>query len=260
MRIISGIVVIGLVGSGIVSAQTEPQAGEQRTSKRVNAPTPPVNNDSAERTGAMLQRTDNSLLAAQLAAKPDPSQVKTAQVSFLAVPKPEPKTLKRHDLVTIIINEQSEITSKGTNNFSRDTQFDAKINNMVQFQPQHWTIKGLPQATSTPEINLSGQRNFQGQGEVDRADSFTAQITAEVVDVKPNGTVILQARKRIKTDEEEQQFVLTGTCRAEDITALNTVLSTQMFDLELQKNHKGDVRQATKRGLLGKLFDIINPF
>jgi len=260
MRILSGIVVMGLVGSGVVSAQTDPQAAEQRPAKRLNAPTPPVNNDAAERAGSMLQRTDNSLLAAQLASRPDPSQVKTAQVSFLAVPKPEPKTLKRHDLVTIIINEQSEISSKGTNNFTRDSELDAKVNNMVQLQLSKWTIKGLPQATAVPEVNLSGQRSFQGQGEVDRSDSFTARITAEVVDVKPNGTVILQARKRIKTDEEEQQFILTGTCRADDITAGNTVLSTQMFDLELQKNHKGDVRQATQRGFLGKLLDVINPF
>ena len=158
-----------------------------------------------------------------------------------------------------MINEESEITSKGTNNMTRDSEFDAKVSNFVQFKPKSLTLLGL-QSTTTPEINLSGTRSFQGAGEVDRSDSFTARITAEVVDVKPNGTVIVQARKRIKTDEEEQQFILTGTCRAEDVTAANTVLSSQMFDLELQKNHKGDVRNATKRGVLGKLLDVINPF
>ena len=80
------------------------------------------------------------------------------------------------------------------------------------------------------------------------------------MDVKPNGTLIVQARKRIKTDEEEQQFILTGVCRVEDITADNAILSTQLFDLELQKNHKGAVRDATKRGILPKLLDWINPF
>ena len=107
---------------------------------------------------------------------------------------------------------------------------------------------------------MQASRNFTGDGSVDRSDTLTARITGEVVDVKPNGTLVLQARKQIRTDEEEQQFVLTGTCRAEDVGADNTVLSTQMFDLQLQKNHKGMVREATRRTWLQKLFGAVSPF
>jgi flagellar L-ring protein FlgH len=81
-----------------------------------------------------------------------------------------------------------------------------------------------------------------------------------VLDVKPNGTLVLQARKRIKTDEEEQAFILTGVCRAEDITADNSILSTQLYDLELSKSHQGTVRNATRKGWGGKLLDAISPF
>ena len=84
--------------------------------------------------------------------------------------------------------------------------------------------------------------------------------TREVVDVKPNGTLVIQARKTIKADDEEQQFVLTGTCRVEDVVADNTVLSTQMYDLRVEKNTKGAVRGATKRSWLGEILDAISPF
>ena len=90
--------------------------------------------------------------------------------------------------------------------------------------------------------------------------SIIMRVTAEVVDVKPNGTLVLQARQRIKTDDEEQTFTLTGTCRAEDITPDNTVLSTQLFDKDVTKIHTGAVRDTTKRGLLTKLLDVLNPF
>src|SRR6185503_16388826 len=93
-----------------------------------------------------------------------------------------------------------------------------------------------------PSVKISSNRNFKGEATADRSDSLTARITGEVLDVKPNGTLVVQARKTIKTDEELQQFVLTGICRAEDISADNTLLSTQMFDLQLQKNHSGAVR------------------
>ncbi|HSZ56272.1 MAG TPA: flagellar basal body L-ring protein FlgH [Tepidisphaeraceae bacterium] len=256
--------IVAFVTSGLCSslamgqAAPRPQAQTREASRQNLAPIA-SNNNMAVQASALLQQTNGSLLQAQLAAQANPAQVQAAQVSYTAVPDPEPKLLKKHDLVTIIVNEESEITSKGTNNVTRDSELDAKVNNWVKFMPSTLTLKGL-QSTTPAEINLTGTRSFQGQGDVERTDSFTARITAEVVDVKPNGTVVLQARKRIKTDEEEQQFILTGTCRAEDITVANSVLSSQMFDLELQKNHKGDVRNATKRGIIGKLLDVINPF
>jgi flagellar L-ring protein precursor FlgH len=247
---------------GIAMAQTapEPARTQPRETKRQNTPPVVSTNNTAEQAASMVQQNNGSLLAAQLASHPDPSQVKPAQVSFFAVSEPEPRTLKVHDLVQIIVQEKSDITSKGTKNTSRDSELDAKVNNFVKLSLSNLTLKGLTPPTATPEVNLSGTRSFQGSGEVDRSDSFTARITAEVLDVKPNGTLVLQARKRIKTDEEEQQFILTGICRVEDLAADNTILSTQLFDLELQKNHKGDVRDATKQGFIGKLLDVVNPF
>ena len=255
----SNSVAISLVvlSASVAGAQSAPPSvGEGRNTRRVSAPSPVSGTQRAEQIAEMLKRSGGSLLQAQQMVDASSGH---AQGSFFAVPEPEPRTLKKHDLLTIVINEQSEISSKGTNNMTRDSEFDAKVSNFIAFKPKSLTLLGLT-PTTTPEANLSGKRSFQGEGEVDRSDSFTARITAEVVDVKPNGTVILQARKRIKTDEEEQQFILTGTCRADDVTAANTILSSQMFDLELQKNHKGDVRNATKRGVLGKLLDVINPF
>lgn len=254
---VAGATVMLAAGVAMGQAAPQPQA-PARDTRRQSLPTGPATN-SAEQAAAMMHKTGGSLLQAQLAAPPEASQVKPSQVSFFAVPEAQPKTLKVHDLVQIIVQEQSEITSKGTNNMSRDSELDAKVNNFVKLDISKLKLQGL-QPSISPEVNLSGIRSFQGQGEVDRSDSFTARITAEVVDVKPNGTCVLQARKRIKTDEEEQQFILTGTCRVEDITADDTITSTQLYDLELQKNHKGDVRQATKRGTLGKLLDVLNPF
>jgi len=112
----------------------------------------------------------------------------------------------------------------------------------------------------TPELSVSGTRNFKGESQVDRTDTLTARIGAEVIDVKPNGTLVLQARKKIKNDEEEQTLICSGTCRVEDLTPDNTVLSTQLFDLEFSKTNKGQVRNTTKTGFIHKLLDFVNPF
>ena len=207
-----------------------------------------------------MSRTGGSLLKATLATPPDPNQAKLSQVSFFAVAEPEPKTLKKHDLVTIIIREESSASTKAQNDLNKTVELQAEIQQMIKLKLGSGSIYGLPTPATTPGIDWTGARTFHGEGELDRTDSLTARITAEIFDVKPNGTLVLQARKHIKNDDEEQQFILTGICRAEDINTDNTILSTQLYDLSLQKNSKGDVRESTERGRLPKLLDFLNPF
>src|SRR5260370_30053068 len=105
------------------SAQAAPPTkSAPRQISRQNVPPAASTNTMALQAAALMRQTNGSLLQAQLAAQPNPAQVQASQVSFIAVPEPEPKLLRKHDLLTIIVNEQSEITSKGTNNSTRDSE------------------------------------------------------------------------------------------------------------------------------------------
>ena len=221
----------------------------------------PVTNNAAD-AGTLFQKSGGSLLRVSFAAPNDPNQAKIAQVSYMALPDPEPKTIRKHDLITIVIHEESAFTSKESADLKREADIDAQLNAWARLNIDRLTLSptGGTGASTFPEVKMTGTRNFTGDGSVDRSDTLTARITGEIVDVKPNGTLVIQARKVIRTDEEEQQFILSGTCRAEDVASDNTVLSTQIFDLQLQKNHKGTVREATRRTWLQKLVDVVSPF
>lgn len=234
---------------GIARAQTAPAPAAAPA-------TPPLPPTPAQ----AIQRAGGSLLRATMAHSTDPAPARLTSVSFFAVPEPTPRTLKKHDLVTIIIREQSEFKSEGNTELTKEANLEAKVEEFIKLNWKNWAIEGGAQGDNPPSIKLGGSREFTGEATVDRTDSFTMRVTAEVVDVKPNGTLVLQARQRIKTDEEEQILILSGICRAEDVTADNTVLSTQMFDKDVTKIHKGPVRDTTKRGLLSKLLDVVNPF
>ncbi len=114
--------------------------------------------------------------------------------------------------------------------------------------------------TQPLQLQTSGQRDFTGTAQVERDDTFVGRITAEVIDVKPNGTLTLEAKEDIKTDEEDQKVSLIGTCRVEDITPDNSILSNQLYNLSLSKQHKGAVKDTTERGIFTRLLDSINPF
>ena len=234
-------------------------AAEQQSSAPPYA-TAPANNNNADHVGATMRQRGGSLLKASLAAQNDPAQATLEQVSFTAVPVPEPKVIRKHDLLTIIVREQSEFSSEGSTEFTKEAELQALLDEFIKLDLANWEIEGGGIGEVAPSIRMSGSRDMSGEGTVERSDDLTARITAEVLDVKPNGTLVLQARKRIKTDEEEQIFTLSGTCRAEDINADNTILSTALHDQELVKTHRGTVRNATRKGWGGKLLDAISPF
>lgn len=215
--------------------------------------------DTAANTAALMRSNGGSLLRASLAAQPDPSVAKASQVSFFAVPAPVPRVLKKHDLVTIIVREESEFSHEGNTDLKKEMDFDAKLEQFIKLSFANGSLENAI-GQDIPEIKFNANRNFKGEATVDRTDSLTLRIQAEILDVKPNNTLVIQARASINTDEEKQTMILSGTCRAEDVTPDNTVLSTQLFDKAVTKNHTGAVKDTTKRGWVPRLLDVLNPF
>jgi flagellar L-ring protein precursor FlgH len=219
-----------------------------------------INNDAAQDAAAGMRRSGSSLLRATMHARADPAQARLADVSFAAVPQPIPRTLRKHDQVTIIVREESQFKSKGTSELKKQSDFEARIDEFIKLRLRNLELEGGGVGPTPPSAKLTGSRNYKGEGQVDRSDSFTTRLQAEVLDVKPTGTLVLQARSRIKTDNEERTFILTGTCRVEDVSADNTILSSQLYDKNLEQRSKGDVRNATRKGWLENLLDVISPF
>jgi flagellar L-ring protein precursor FlgH len=176
----------------------------------------------------------------------------------MAVPPPQPRMLKKHDLVQIIIRESTQASSKGNTDAKKETSLDAHLDNYLKLTKQFQVEGVIP---STP-LGIVGAANseFKGDATSVREDSYVTRIGAEVVDVKPNGTLVIQARKHIKLDEEEQDYILSGVCRVDDIGPDNTVLSTQLHDMDLTETTKGVVRDTNNRGFLTKLLAKLNPF
>ncbi len=221
--------------------------------------TSPQAETRAPDTQLMMQASGGSLMQATMSVSSDPN-VKTPSYNLLAVSEPEPKVLRKHDLVSIIVQEASSYQSTGDTNEQKNADFDAKVDQWIQMNLAHLSLHGTGQANNPVELKLEGERDFKGTGAMDRSDTETLRVEAEVIDVKPNGTLVLQARKHIKNDDEDQTIVLTGTCRVQDIDASNSVLSTDLHDLDLQKVTKGMVHDGNKRGLIVRFLDWLNPF
>ena len=111
-----------------------------------------------------------------------------------------------------------------------------------------------------PNIDYKYNLKNKSEGDSSREDKLTTRLTGKIIDVKPNGLLVLEARAKITHDEEISEITLTGTCRKEDVTADNTVLSTQIADKEVAVSNKGALRSAATRGWISKILDAVKPF
>lgn len=183
-------------------------------------------------------------------------------VSMFAVAPPEPREFQKHDLVQIIVRESSQATSSQELETEKETQIDGQISAWPNFNLRDLLNLQIQAGRSTnlPKLDVNFTKEFTGEGDYKRKDDITARLTAEVIEVLPNGNLVLEARTHIKTDKEEQTLKVTGICRPDDVTAANTILSNQLHDLTIEKMHKGELREAANKGIITKVLETVFAF
>lgn len=183
-------------------------------------------------------------------------------MSLFAVRSPEERKFTRHDLVQIVVREQSKAKSEQ----ELDTKKDYTIAAEVAWANFSFDAFGQPGvATSSgahdaPVFEAIGKKKLKGEGDYNRTDEFTTRMTAEVIEVLPNGNLILEARTTIANDKEVTSIKLTGICRPDDVTSANTVLSNQIHDLKIEKMNTGFVKDAADKGIIAQVLDAVLAF
>jgi flagellar L-ring protein precursor FlgH len=197
----------------------------------------------------------------QAAEFPEPRTPKTNPVyerhSWISVAAPLPHVYRVHDVLTIIVRQQR----------SWEVEADLKTRKMLDlkseleafFKPTQGGVGSAGFRRGRPNVDYAFENRLDSRGDTSREDRLTTRITAKIIDVKPNGLLVVEGRGRIQHDDEVSVITITGTCRKEDVTADNTVLSTQIADLDVSIHNEGALRAAASRGWILKLIDWLKP-
>ncbi len=168
-----------------------------------------------------------------------------------------PKTYRPGDLLTIIVRQQRQYEADADIKTSKKWEITSELEAFANI-----VSGGLGAAAfrrGKPKIDYNFDNKVTNKGDTSREDRLVTRLAAKIIDVKPNGLLVIEGRARVKHDEENSAISVTGTCRKEDVTADNTVLSTQISDLGIIVDNKGALRSTTRRGWIPKLLDWLNP-
>lgn len=202
-------------------------------------------------------------LEAQASVPRDPRDPGATDTGCLfAVREPEPRAFEVHDLVTIVISEASKSKSSSDAKAEKSYDMTAAVDAWINMDPTSFGDNDgiMLSPGDLPEFGVSGDKKFKGKGNYARSDTFTARVTAEIVEVRPNGLLVLEARREIVNDGESQIILLSGVCRPDDVDANNQVLSQRIADAVVKKTTTGELRDTAEKGFLAKILDTIFAF
>jgi len=164
----------------------------------------------------------------------------------------------RGDLIRVIVSEETSASKNHSQKASKEfsaAAAEGRIGNPNSSQT-------LPKALSLtlPSYSLSGSSEFSGDGGSATSETLATSLTAQVVDVLPNGILVIHGERLVTQGKEEVRMVLTGIVRRRDVTAENTVYSSQIADARIRYVSTGEVTRGSSPGWLSRLFQAVNPF
>jgi flagellar L-ring protein precursor FlgH len=86
-------------------------------------------------------------------------------------------------------------------------------------------------------------------------DGLKFRIQARVVDIRPNGHLVLEAHQKFKINEDDWERSISGIVDPRDVLPNNSVLSENVAELSIFKRERGEVRDGYRRGWLFLLLD-----
>lgn len=151
------------------------------------------------------------------------------------------------DILTVVLAEETSARKSAGASSSR-TASASVLDPVVAGGPI--TYKGAPILNT----DIDSDQSFEGKGEAAQSNMLEGSITVTVADVLPNGNLAVQGEKWIRINQGEEYIRLRGIVRPVDISAGNTVLSTQVADAELAYGGTGQVAHSSSPGWLSRFF------
>jgi flagellar L-ring protein precursor FlgH len=149
------------------------------------------------------------------------------------------KAVRLHDVVSIVVSESLVAETDGGVKNSRASNANSGLTSLFGALKASNALQNLVGMTASSGLAAAGQSTTNS--------SLATTFGGEVVDVLPNGMLVVQATRQLTFSQQTQVIKLRGLVRPEDVSSQNQVLSTAMTDLELEVTGKGIVNDSTYR-------------
>ena len=149
------------------------------------------------------------------------------------------RAMRPHDLISVVVSENLAASTDGSVKSSRASSANSGISGLFGTLHAGNALQNLITQNSSAGLNAQGASATNS--------SLTTTLGGQVVEVLPNGMLVIEAARQVEFSQQMQTIVLRGLVRPEDISQENQVLSTAISSLEVQVRGKGIINDYTRR-------------
>ncbi|MCP5003411.1 MAG: flagellar basal body L-ring protein FlgH [Planctomycetes bacterium] len=168
------------------------------------------------------------------------------------------------DIVTVVVIEETSVDGDEDASTENTSDISGEIDNGAFVEGIISSLKKGRNARfdsrTANSISSSFDTSFNGTGSYDSTRKINLRITAMIVEVLDNGNLVLEGKREVDVNNENYNLKLTGIARPIDIMQDNTILSSQMSNVNFGLEGKGWLTRAGKKGWLSRVQDVLWPF
>ena len=145
------------------------------------------------------------------------------------------------DVITVLLNESTQAARSQVGSISRNSTNDMLTPGLAVLGNK---LGGLMKGTDFSKTDISNK----GTGTADQTASLTGSVAVSVVEVMPNGNLVLRGEKQLALTEGSEVIQVAGIIRPDDVAPNNTVQSRRLANAQIAYRGKGDLANATRAG------------
>lgn len=159
--------------------------------------------------------------------------------------------------VDIQINDRAQLQNNTTRN--RDGSDSLGIPNLLGLESSVNNI--LPNSVDPASlISATGTSTSTGTGQIQRQEQINMQVAALIIQVLPNGNMVVQGKQEVRVNNEVRELTLTGIIRPEDITSANTISYEKIAEARISYGGRGHITDVQSPRWGQQVLEAISPF
>ena len=163
------------------------------------------------------------------------------------------------DILTVLVQENSSATKKNNTATSKDAAMDASVSTFL-YGAGAGASALLSRGGQMPALKYNSKNSFSGGGSIDNSQNIVTSVAVKVIDVLPNGCLVIEGHRETSFSGEKQSAVLHGFVRPDDILANNTVYSYNIADAKVEIISKGTISDNQNKGWFTRIWEKVTPF
>ena len=149
------------------------------------------------------------------------------------------------DMLTIQISERTQAGKQASSSASKESEVDSSIS----------AVAGVPlKMFQGVGINANGNASYDDKSALNSSNTFAGSVTVTVVEVLPNGNLLVAGEKQIGLDKGTEYVRLSGVVQPETIRLGNVVPSSQIADARIEYRTSAKLDTAEMMSWLARFF------